>query len=120
MAKKQIKVKPELIQKQDNPKHLPANLKSGIENLSGIAMDDVKVHYNSTQPNQLKAQVYTQGSAIHLASAQNKHLPNEAWHVVQQQHGRIKPIAQVKDEQLLNDEKDLEREADRLGEQAKK
>ena len=34
---------------------LPANLASGIENLAGIAMDGVQVHFNSTQPEQLEA-----------------------------------------------------------------
>jgi FKBP-type peptidyl-prolyl cis-trans isomerase len=29
---------------------LPDNLKSGIESLSGMSMDHVKVHYNSSQP----------------------------------------------------------------------
>lgn len=120
MEKKPIKAKPQPIQKQNNAKDLPANLKSGIENLSGIPMDDVRVHHNSTQPEQLKAKAYAQGTAIHLASAQEKHLPTEAWHVVQQQQERAKPITQVKRKPLLNDDKNLEKEADRLGEQAKK
>ncbi|MDO8991413.1 MAG: hypothetical protein Q7U83_00020 [Daejeonella sp.] len=31
--------------KQENNTGLPDNLKSGIENLSGYSMDEVKVHY---------------------------------------------------------------------------
>jgi hypothetical protein len=31
---------------------LPDNLKQGVESLSGISMDDVKVHYNSDKPAQ--------------------------------------------------------------------
>ena len=42
-----IQGKFETIQKQENNTGLPDNLKSGIENLSGYSMDDVKVHYNS-------------------------------------------------------------------------
>jgi len=38
------------IQRKANRTGLPNNLKSGIENLSGFAMDDVKVHYNSSKP----------------------------------------------------------------------
>ncbi|MDE2389448.1 MAG: hypothetical protein KGN35_10295, partial [Betaproteobacteria bacterium] len=34
---------------------LPGNLKSGIESLSGLSMDSVRVHYNSSQPAQLNA-----------------------------------------------------------------
>jgi len=46
------------IQKKENNTGLPDNLKSGIENLSGYSMDDVKVHYNSNNPVQLNAHAY--------------------------------------------------------------
>ncbi|HAA20749.1 MAG TPA: hypothetical protein DCP28_19025, partial [Cytophagales bacterium] len=55
---------------------LPAQLKAGIENLSGRPMDDVKVHYNSDKPAQLQAHAYAQGTDIHLAPGQEKHLPH--------------------------------------------
>ena len=38
-----------------NKTGLPDNLKTGIESLSGLSMDDVKVHYNSAKPAQLQA-----------------------------------------------------------------
>ena len=68
---------------------LPDQLKTGIENLSGHSMDDVKVHYNSEKPAQLQAHAYAQGTDIHLGAGQEKHLPHEAWHVVQQKQGRV-------------------------------
>jgi len=68
---------------------LPDNIKHGVESLSGISMDDVKVHYNSAKPAQLNAHAYAQGTDIHPASGQEKHLPHEAWHVVQQKQGRV-------------------------------
>ena len=80
-----------LLQRKVNKTGLPNNLKSGIENLSGHSMDDVKVHYNSDKPTQLNAHAYAQGTDIHIASGQEKHLPHEAWHVVQQKQGRVKP-----------------------------
>ena len=43
------------IHKKENNTDLSASLKSGIENLSGYAMDDVTVHYNSDKPAQLQA-----------------------------------------------------------------
>jgi hypothetical protein len=58
---------------------LPERLKSGIESLSGLSMDHVRVHYNSLQPAQLNALAYAQGSDIHLAPGQERHLPHEAW-----------------------------------------
>ncbi len=100
---------------QPNRTGLPNRLKTGIENLSGYAMDDVKVHYNSGKPAQLHALAYTQGNEIHLASGQQKHLPHEAWHVVQQKQGRVKPTLQMKGGVNVNDDAGLEREADVMG-----
>lgn len=70
---------------------LPDGLKSGIEHLSGMSLDHVKVHYNSPVPAQLGATAYTEGHTIHLAPGQQRHLPHEAWHVVQQAQGRVSP-----------------------------
>ncbi|MBQ0733527.1 DUF4157 domain-containing protein [Aquimarina celericrescens] len=103
-----------LIQRKNNT-GLPDNLKSGIENLSGYSMDDVKVHYNSSKPAQLQAHAYAQGTDIHLAPGQEKHLPHEAWHVVQQKQGRVKPTKQLKSKVNINDDAGLEKEADVMG-----
>lgn len=97
---------------------LPDQLKSGIESLSGMSMDHVKVHYNSAQPAQLNAHAYAQGSEIHVAPGQERHLPHEAWHVVQQAQGRVKPTIQMKDDVPVNDDAGLEREADAMGAKA--
>lgn len=94
---------------------LPDNLKSGIENLSGMSMDHVKVHYNSSRPAQLNALAYAQGHDIHIAPGQEKHLPHEAWHVVQQAQGRVQPTMQMKGGVQVNDDQGLEREADVMG-----
>ncbi len=100
---------------QTNHTGLPNNLKSGIENLSGYSMDDVKVHYNSSRPAQLNAQAYAQGTDIHLAPGQEQHLPHETWHVVQQKQGRVKPTLQMKEIISVNDDPVLEKEADVMG-----
>ncbi|MEQ9405973.1 MAG: DUF4157 domain-containing protein [Cyclobacteriaceae bacterium] len=105
-------------QRKPNNTGLPDNLKSGIENLSGHSMDDVKVHYNSSRPAQLQAHAFAQGNQIHLASGQEKHLPHEAWHVVQQKQGRVKPTMQLKSSVPVNDDPGLEKEADVMGEKA--
>ena len=75
-----------VVQKKANNTGLPDHLKGGIENLSGISLDDVKVHRNSDKPSQLQAHAYAQGTDIHLGPGQEKHLPHEAWHVVQQRN----------------------------------
>ncbi len=105
---------------QKNTTGLPDNLKSGIENLSGHSMDDVKVHYNSSRPAQLQAHAYAQGTDIHLAPGQERHLPHEAWHVVQQKQGRVRPTMQFKRGVNINDNAGLEKEADAMGQRALK
>lgn len=97
---------------------LPSQLKQGIESLSGMSMDNVKVHYNSSQPAQLNAHAYAQGSDIHVAPGQEKHLPHEAWHVVQQAQGRVQPTMQMKGGIPVNDDNGLEHEADVMGSRA--
>jgi hypothetical protein len=97
---------------------LPFQLKSGIEQLSGISMGEVKVHHNSDKPAQFQAHAYAQGTDIHLAKGQEKHLPHEAWHVVQQKQGRVKPTTQFKTGVPINDDLGLEKEADVMGARA--
>ncbi|AXG69247.1 hypothetical protein KORDIASMS9_01467 [Kordia sp. SMS9] len=106
-----------IIQQKKNNTGLPDNLKSGMENLSGHSLDDVKVHYNSSKPAQLNAHAYAQGTNIHLASGQEKHLAHEAWHVVQQKQGRVQPTKTVNGAKI-NDNLGLEKEADVMGARA--
>lgn len=108
----------EAAEKKSNNTGLPDNLKSGIENLSGLSMDNVKVHYNSSQPAQLNAHAYAQGTDIYVAPGQEQHLPHEAWHVVQQAQGRVQPTMQMKGGVPVNDDKGLEHEADVMGGEA--
>jgi len=104
----QLKIKEELeaisssnpIQQKKNTTGLPDQLKSGIENLSGHSMDDVKVHYNSSKPAQLNAHAYAQGSNI------------------QQKQGRVQPTKQLKQKVNINDDVGLEKEADVMGAKA--
>ncbi len=105
------------VQKHSNSSKLPPQLKSGIESLAGISMDDVKVNYNSKKPSQLQAHAFAQGNQIHVAPGQDKHLPHEAWHVVQQKQGRVKPTVQMSGVSI-NDDKGLEKEADVMGAKA--
>jgi len=80
----------------ENKTGLPDQLKTGVESLSGYSMNDVHVHYNSSKPAQLQAFAYTQGTEIHVAPGQERHLPHEARHVLQQKQERVKPTAQMK------------------------
>jgi hypothetical protein len=105
-------------QKPANNTGLPDSLKSGIENMSGLSMDGVNVHYNSDKPSQLQALAYTQGTDIHVAPGQEQHLAHEAWHVVQQMQGRVEPTLQMNGNVPVNDDAGLENEADVMGRKA--
>lgn len=100
-----------------NETGMPDNLKAGIEDLSGFAMDDVRVHYNSDKPATVQALAYTQGTDIHVAPGQEQHLPHEAWHVAQQMAGRVEPTTEVGG-MPVNDNPALEHEADVMGARA--
>jgi hypothetical protein len=97
---------------------LPNALKTGVERLSGHSMDQVRVHRNSAQPAQLNAHAFAQGTDIHLGPGQEKHLPHEAWHVVQQAQGRVRPTRTQFKGVAINDDAALEREADTMGARA--
>ena len=99
---------------RENHTGLPNKLKTGIENLSGISLHDVRVHYNSSKPARVKALAYTQGADIYLGPGQEIHLPHETWHVVQQKQGRVRPTMQV-EEIKINDDLSLEDEAEEMG-----
>jgi hypothetical protein len=106
------------VQRQENKTGLPDKLKSGMESLSGLSMNDVKVHRNSDKPAQLQAHAYAQGTDIHLGPGQEKHLPHELGHVVQQKEGRVQPTTQLQSKVNINDDAGLEKEADVLGAKA--
>ena len=97
---------------------LPSALRNGIESLSGLSMDHVRVHYNSSRPAEVGTMAYAQGSEIHVAPGQEQHLPHEAWHVVQQAQGRVVPTTRAADGRPVNDQMLLEREADAMGARA--
>ncbi len=102
----------------ENRTGMPDGLKAGIESLAGMSMDDVRVHYGSSQPAQMNALAYAQGADIHLAPGQSHHLPHEAWHVVQQAQGRVQPTMQLNEGVPVNDDAGLENEADVMGARA--
>ena len=96
---------------------LPDKLKTGLEALSGLPMDDVAVHYNSSKPAKLGAEAYARGTDVHIGPGHERHLPHEAWHVAQQKQGRVKPTRKMEGVDVNLDD-GLEREADVMGAKA--
>lgn len=99
------------------PGGLPDGLRDGVERLSGLAMDDVRIHRGSPEPARIGALAFTRGRDIHVGPGQERHLPHEAWHVVQQRQGRVAPTMQMAGVGI-NDDAGLEREADTMGARA--
>lgn len=93
---------------------MPAQLLAGAERLSGLDLSGVRVHANSAEPSRIGALAFARGSDIHLAPGQERHLPHEAWHVVQQRQGRVRANLRMMGMQLNHDAA-LEREADTMG-----
>lgn len=90
---------------------IPDALKIKAEEKSGIALDGVRVHYNSEKPAQLAALAYTQGEDVYVGPGQERHLGHELGHVVQQMQGRVRANTSVGGHPV-NDDVGLEREAD--------
>ena len=116
-ADRPIAPAPEPSISHENRTGLPGPLKTAVENLSGRSLDGTQVYYNSPKPARVNALAYTQGKEIHMGPGQEKHLPHEAWHRVQQMQGRVRPTMQMKGVGI-NDNQRLEREADVMGSKA--
>lgn len=109
--------KADLLQRKADSRNvtgMPDTLKSGIEAESGLDMSGVRVHRNSDAPAKVGAEAFAQGTDIHLGPGQDRHLPHEAWHVVQQAQGRVQPTLQMAGVSI-NDDRALEAEADAMG-----
>ena len=111
--------KPKLESKPAAPgSGLPDNLRAGLEKLSGVELSDVKVHQNSHKPQQVGALAYTKGNDIHIAPGQERYLPHEGWHAVQQKQGIVSAEFQLKSGLAVNADEHLEKEADIMGKKA--
>ncbi len=97
---------------------MPPHLRSGMERLAGYDLSAVRVAYNSPRPGELGARAFTQGRTIHVGPGQERHLPHEAWHAVQQIQRRVAATGRTIDGLMLNDQPALEREADVMGARA--
>lgn len=96
------------------PNHtgIPGRMKRDFEGRSGLSFNDVRVHYNSGGPARLGALAYTRGTQVYLGPGQERYLPHELGHVVQQ---KIRPVPATRrgGGVPINDDPALEAEADR-------
>ena len=102
---------------QGNDTGLPADLKAGMEHVSGLPMDDVRVAYDSPLPAQLHGEATTQRTNIHIATGQEHHLPHELGHVVQQKQGRVSATTHI-GKVPVNASPLMEQDADQIGAKA--
>ncbi len=73
---------------------LPPHLQSHLETRFGADFSGVQVHVNSNAAMQLGSRSFTQGTDVHFAPGQERHLlGHELSHVVQQAQGRVAPAS---------------------------
>jgi hypothetical protein len=107
-------------------KNVPAQLQSKLESSFGQDFSNVSIHANSQQAVQMNARAYTQGEQIHFApgefnpnSKTGQHLiGHEFAHIAQQRAGVVKPTKVLPKGIAINDNQNLEQEADVLGKKA--
>ncbi len=100
-------------EEKPNRTGIPSQLKKEYETASGLSLDDVRVHYRSNEPSLLHSYAYTQGNQVHIAPGQERHLPHELGHVIQQKRGIVRPTMQYNG-LAINDQVSLERDADSI------
>lgn len=100
---------------EENRTGIPLQLKRRMEEHTGLSFQDVRVHYNSGQPGEINALACTQGTQVYLAPGEEKHLPHELGHVVQQKQGIVKADTRHPGGVWLNTDPKLEQEADQIG-----
>jgi hypothetical protein len=114
----QLGIDSDATENDDINSNLPSTLRGSIQALSGYNLTEVKVHRNSDKPAQLNAHAYSRGNDIYLGPNQETHLPHEAWHVVQRMQGRVQPTLRTPENVPINDDPNLEHEADIMGAKA--
>lgn len=94
---------------------IPTQLKERVEQSTGMSLNDVRVHYNSILPAKLDALAYTKGNQVEISPGQERHLPHELGHVIQQKLGVVRANAVHSSGTLMNVDETLERQADEIG-----
>lgn len=113
------------IQEKKN-ENLPEDLQSKMEDSFGQDFSIVNIQKNSQEAVDLNARAFTKGDSIHFApgefnpnSEKGKNLiGHEFAHVTQQRNGVVKPTIVMGKGLILNDNEELEREADNFGKMA--
>lgn len=95
----------------------PPALARAMARVTGEPVDDVRVRYDSPEPARLGALAFAREREVHLGPRQERHLPHELAHTVQQRQGRVRPTTAVVGVPV-NDDPALETEADRVGARA--
>lgn len=97
----------------ENKTGLSDSLKNSLEQKSGFSADDIRVYRNSSVPGKMGALAVSEGSNIHLSPGNDKYLMHELGHWVQKKTGRVN-TTKVENGVLINDDPELEREADKF------
>jgi hypothetical protein len=72
-----------------NPSGIPDDLAEAMKKFVPADVGGIRVHYNAARQVHLGALAHTQGTDIFLAPGQERQLPHEVWHAIQQKQGRV-------------------------------
>lgn len=114
MAEYTVAQKKAVPERTPNRTGIPVGLKERIEQSSGLSLSDVRIHYNSDKPSKVGALAYAQGNHVYMGRGQEKYLPHELGHVIQQRMGIVRPTV-YSGGMAVNDDPGLERQADEIG-----
>jgi len=109
---------PSELETRRNDTGIPNGLRTQFETLSGFSFDDVRIHYHSDKPARFGALAYTQGNQVYVGAGQERHLPHELGHIVQQKRGGVRANFNIGGQPVNNDAA-LERQADTYARQAR-
>jgi len=113
--------------KSKSSSSMPDDVQAKMEQSFNQDFSNVNIHANSQQASDLGALAYTQGSDIHFAPGEysphsesgQELLGHELTHTIQQQERQVSPTVQKKGV-AINDDSQLEKEADDFGKKAAK
>lgn len=98
-----------------NDTGIPVQLKRRVEDSTGFSLDDVRVSYHSGRPANLDASAYTQGNQVYIGPGQERYLPHELGHVIQQKMGIVRAGTRHTSGVMMNTDAVLEKQADEIG-----
>lgn len=105
----------ELHSKASNMTGIPLHIKEKHERNTGIPLDDVRVHYNSSEPQKYGALAYVLDDDIYIQPGQEQYLEHELGHYELDVMGQVQANGRAEDGTPICQDASLEQKADEMG-----